>query len=257
MKVDPSEFEHFFRDFPSHCPYGMARWAVYRQVAVREIDPKIYEALILSGCRRTGNLIYKMACPGCRECVPIRMEAARVRYNSTQRKIRNKNKDLRVLLSRPECTEEKLELYRKFLRLRYPARRAPDRRDYEDFFVNTCTDTWEVEYRLEGKIVGVATVDVGEKILNGVYFYFDPDMEKRSPGVYNFIYLTEFCKEKGIPYFVTGYYIQGLSAMAYKAQFHPHELFMDGAWRRREKAEDPREKEIYNLFPSIDHPNPI
>jgi hypothetical protein len=47
--------------------------------------------------------------------------------------------------------------------------------------------------------------------------------------------LNEFCKEKGINYFVTGFYIQDVPAMDYKARFYPHELLIDGEWRKIEK----------------------
>ncbi len=243
--MDLSQFDHLFKDFPTTCPYGLPHWAIYRQVAVRKIDQKIYEALILSGCRRGGNLIYRMACLECRECVPIKMEAQSVKLNKTQRKVRNKNQDLKVTISKPEFTVEKLEIYKKFLKLRYPNHKSPERLDYEDFFVDTCVDTREVCYSLEEKIVGIATVDIGKNLLNGVYFFFDPDFEKRSPGVYNFIFLNEYCKEKGIPYFATGYYIKDLPSMAYKATFFPHELFIDGEWRRVEKYEDTKKQKTF------------
>lgn len=235
MSADISPFDHYFYNMTANCPYGKPHWAVYRQTAVNRIDSRIFEALIHAGCRRAGKVIYRMVCPDCEECVPIRMKADKVRLGKTQRKIKNKNQDLNVVIRKPEFSEEKLSLYARFLKYRYPAQRNPERFDYEEFFVHSCADTLEFCYYLEEKIAGLAIVDVTKNLMNGVYFFFDPDLEKRSPGVFNFIHLTEYCREKGIPYFATGYYIKDLPAMAYKARFYPHELLVNKEWKEVEK----------------------
>ena len=74
--------------------------------------------------------------------------------------------------------------------------------------------------------------------LSAVYFYFDPELEPRSPGTFNVLWLIEEARRRALPWLYLGYYVAGSPRMAYKAGFHPHQLLDDERrWRGRARAE--------------------
>ena len=95
--------------------------------------------------------------------------------------------------------------------------------------------TINMDYRLNGKLVGVGVVDLGAVSLSSNYFYYDTSDEimKRSIGTFTILKEIEFCKERGIPYYYLGYYLSECKKMSYKGRFLPHELLIDGEWIRQ------------------------
>jgi arginine-tRNA-protein transferase len=68
--------------------------------------------------------------------------------------------------------------------------------------------------------------------MSAVYFYFDPDLDDRSPGTFNVLWLLEECRRRGIPWLYLGYHVTGGRGMAYKTTFRPHQILgADGVWR--------------------------
>jgi arginine-tRNA-protein transferase len=124
-----------------------------------------------------------------------------------------------------------LELLGKFLDSRYPAREGLPLDYYTGFFLNNITNTVEFSYRIDSKLIGVSIVDLNTDWLNVVFFYFDPAEKKRSPGTYNILYLIEFCLQQKIKFIYLGYWIEGVDAMSYKANFKPHYVFRDSTWK--------------------------
>ena len=95
----------------------------------------------------------------------------------------------------------------------------------------------EIEYRDQrDKLLAVSICDVSRRSISSVYHFFDPDEGKRSLGVYSVIKEIELCREKKIPYYYLGYWIEGCSTMDYKRQYQPHELLIEGEWKTGETA---------------------
>ncbi|MFU8819418.1 MAG: arginyltransferase [Desulfurivibrio sp.] len=233
-------------EIPAECPYGLEHLAVYRQAPCPPLSGELLADLLAAGYRRNGNTIYTMACPTCKGCVPIRLAVDDFVLNRNQRRVWNKNRDLTVSHGPLQVSEEKLALCERFLARRYPERdpeRAMRRRlggeqpfaravdYYSGFFLSSITETYEISYRLEGKLAGLAVVDIAPGACNAVYFYFDPDLERRSPGTMNILYLVELCKKLERQFLYLGYWIDGVAAMSYKARFKPHQLLLDGRWQ--------------------------
>ena len=230
--------DHYpFYDIPVHCPYGLPRVAVYRQKGFAALDDKTMAAFLDQGFRRNGNVMYCMACPDCRACIPIRLKPDEFHPNRNQKRAWRHNLDLSMEMVPLRITAEKLTLLEKFLGIRYPSRENSALGYYSDFFINSLTNTREILYRIQNRLLGVAIVDVGKSFLNGVYFYFDPDDRKRSPGTFNILYLLDFCRQHGIEHFYLGFLIREIQAMRYKQNFRPHFLRINDIWQRfdREK----------------------
>jgi len=48
--------------------------------------------------------------------------------------------------------------------------------------------------------------------------------------VFSVLREIEWARERGIPHYYLGYWIEGCETMDYKAQYNPHELLVDGQW---------------------------
>ena len=220
----------YFVDTPAECPYGLERKAVYHQAGFSFLPPAILDEFLAAGYRRNGNTIYAMRCPDCAACVPIRLDPATFRPSRNMRRVRERNQDLDISLGPLEVTPEKLQLLERFLNSRYPGRASTALDYYSGFFVNSLVPSMEISFRLSGKLLGVSIVDLAERSLSAVYFYFDPAFEKKSLGTFNILYLMELARREHCDYLYLGYWIEPVAAMAYKARFRPHYLLVNGEW---------------------------
>lgn len=223
----------YFMNLSTQCPYGLPYIATFHQAMFCPLDQRIMELFLAAGYRRNGNCLYTMRCAGCSACIPIRLHRETFHPNRNQKRIRKRNADISVSIEGLTLTEENLELCQKFLERRYPQKNNTAQGYYDSFFLNGITDSLRIHYRLEGRLVGAAIVDIGDNWLNAVYFYFDPDEGRRSLGTFNILNLLDLCQERGIDYLYLGYYIPGVAAMSYKSSFKPHYLYLDESWQYR------------------------
>ncbi len=222
----------FFADVPVECPYGQPCEAVYHQASFVRLSEQDMGSFLASGYRRNGNCLYDMRCPACRLCVPVRLRPECFRPDRNQRRVWRKNQDVHVELAALTMSGENLALLQHFLDARFPEGRNRAESYYDGFFITSVTRCFEIRYRLEERLLGVAVVDGGAGWLNAVYFFFDPEQAWRSPGTLNILTLIHLCRGRSIPFLYLGYWIKGLSAMAYKSAFRPHELLLAGRWEQ-------------------------
>ena len=193
--ADIEEYLEYFYDIPAECPYGISQTAVYRQQQFGGIPESVLGNFLSAGFRRNGNTLYTMNCPKCRKCMPIRVVAKEFKPNRNQKRVWKRNNDLVAAMGPLYITEEKLSLCGEFLSERFPVKGNSPVDYYGSFFASTIANTLEIEYRLQGRLIGVAVVDIGDSWINAVYFYFDPSEARRSPGTYNILYLIDLCRK--------------------------------------------------------------
>lgn len=220
----------YFVDTPAECPYGLDYLAVYHQAAFSYLPPAILDEFFAAGYRRNGNTLYDMRCPDCAACVPVRLTTETFRPSRNMQRVFKRNQDLDIGLGPLETTPEKLQLLDLFLNSRYPGRGTTAMDYYSGFFFNSLASTMEISFRLNGQLLGVSIVDLAERSLSAVYFYFNPAFEKRSLGTFNILYLNELAKREHCAYLYLGYLIEEVKAMAYKARFRPHSLLVNDEW---------------------------
>jgi arginine-tRNA-protein transferase len=186
-----------------------------------------------AGFRRSGKVIYQPVCPGCRDCVPIRVPVDRFTPSKSQRRVWRKNDDLAVTIQEPDPTPEKHQLYERYRKYWHDSPESQDWDTFTRFLYESPVDTVEFLYRDPfGRLLGVGICDVCPQSLSSVYFYFDPDIADRSPGTFSALYELQWARQHAIPYYYLGYWIRSCGAMEYKSGFRPHEfLSTDGTWR--------------------------
>lgn len=219
---------------PEHpCAYLPGRVARDRGFAVSSLGPDAWQTLLDTGWRRAGVMIYQPACPVCRDCVPLRIPVGRFRPSRTQRRTLKANADVTVTLTRPQVTDERAALYRRYITSRHTGLMTGSRRELETFLGVTPVETHELEYRLGERLVAIGTVDRLPKGWSCVYCYYDPDETRRSLGTFNVLTTIDLAlRTHGPDAFVyLGYWVSESDTMDYKTKFKPYELLgPDGRW---------------------------
>lgn len=222
------------RSAPSPCPYLPGRDSRILAVRPERLSPRLYQAFLDLNFRRLGDVVYRPACDGCAECRELRVDARRFAPSRTQRRCWRRNADLTAEVAAPEPTEEKLEVYRRYLEARHDGQMSGSREEFLSFVHDAAPFTREVVFReAGGRLVGAGIFDEADEALSAVYFYFDPDLASRSPGVYNVLWLVAECARRRLPWLYLGYLVRGAATMEYKASYRPHQVLDgdDGEWR--------------------------
>jgi arginine-tRNA-protein transferase len=195
---------------------------------------EVYHRFMDAAFRRSGKVFYQPVCRGCRACQPVRVPVATFRPSKSQRRCWRKNQDLSVSSGDPHPTDEKFDLYLRYVCAWHGKDRSEEDRDgFEEFLYDSPVDSVEYTYRdASGHLLAVGICDVCPQSLSSVYFYFDPDHAGRSLGTFGAMYEMEQAVRAGIPFYYLGYWIEGCGAMQYKNTFRPCEvLHADGVWR--------------------------
>jgi arginine-tRNA-protein transferase len=195
----------------------------------------MYQQFMDAGFRRSGTVVYQPVCADCQQCVPIRVPVNRFKPGKSQLRSVRLNKDLLITESEPELTDEKFDLYRRYMigwHGREPAK-ADDRESLKMFLYQSPVDTIEFCYRTpDNRLVGVGITDICDQSLSSVYFYFDPAESRRSLGTFSAMHEIACCRRMNIPFYYLGFWISGCPTMSYKSHFRPAEvLSADGIWR--------------------------
>ena len=216
---------------PYPCPYrpGFAARAVTLQTAA--LAPGVYHAFLDLNYRRLGAYLYRPACDTCQSCVQIRVPVAGFTPSRSQRRCVAANADLDATIAAPEATEEKRDLYARYLEARHDGSMDGSWEEFASFLYTTCVDTREVTFRLEGRVVAVGIMDAEPLALSAAYCYFDPSLASRSLGVFNILWLIAEARRTARPYVYLGYYVSEADTMKYKAEYRPCEVWRGGEWR--------------------------
>jgi arginine-tRNA-protein transferase len=219
---------------PFPCPYLPGRQARHLVVLPRPLAPGTYHALMDLNFRRLGEVFYRPDCRACHECRMIRIPVAEFRLSRAQRRCWDRNRDVTAEVGPPVPDAEKWRLYRRYLRGRHQdGTMDGSAEELESFLYTSSVDTIEVVYRVSGRLLAISIADVEPLAMSAVYCYFDPAAARRSPGVFNVLWLLEECRRRGLESLYLGYLVAGCRKMSYKAAYRPSEVLApDGRWVR-------------------------
>ncbi|MFT7300803.1 MAG: arginyl-tRNA--protein-N-Asp/Glu arginylyltransferase, partial [Porticoccus sp.] len=101
---------------------------------------------------------------------------------------------------------------------------------FKDFISNLWRNSKIVEIRLNDELVAAGVIDILDDGLSAIYSYYSPDYPKRSLGTYTILAQVMLAKQMKLPYVYLGYWIKNSRKMAYKVNFQPVELLIEGEW---------------------------
>ena len=236
MKTDafpPREDVRLFHTGEHPCGYWPDRIA--RDLVLDPRDPRLpmfYPTALSWGFRRSGDLVYRPHCRGCRACVPVRIPVRHFTPDRSQRRCAARNAQVEARVVPADRSEEHLALYQRYLTSRHVGGGMDDHgaSEFEQFLVGRWSQTRFLELREDGRLIAVAVTDLVPDALSAVYTFFDPDLAARSLGTLAILRQLEWARRDHRQYLYLGYWINGHRKMEYKRRFKPLEAFDGRSW---------------------------
>lgn len=236
MSVSRIPAELLFYATPAHeCSYLPGRRAVTVFADPGFVmNSDIYSSLSSHGFRRSGAHVYTPRCPDCTACVAVRVRVSEFRPTRRHRRIRRVNSDLTAHQRSAGYDEAHFLLYCRYMQARHPggAMDNPSREQYAEFLIGAWSNTEFYEFRLGTRLVAVAVADRLRDGLSAVYTFFDPEHEKRSPGVNAVLFEIDEAARLGLDWLYLGYWVEGCQKMEYKSEYLPQERLVGSRWQR-------------------------
>lgn len=227
----------FFRSSPAPCPYlpGRIERKLFARLSAGEAA-STNSKLSQAGFRRSHDIIYKPACPGCMACVPVRVGVQGFAPSDNLKRIATRTASLAVTAKPCLPTREQFDLFLSYEDSRHNdsdmARMSYD--DYTAMLLEGQADTILLELRTaENELLGVMIADRLSDGYSAVYSFFScaPEWKKASLGSALILRLIEQAKQDGLGYVYLGYWVQHSRKMAYKARFKPLEALGPNGWQ--------------------------
>jgi len=217
------------------------------------VDPALYGSLISHGWRRYARELYRMSCPGCKLCIPLRINAEKIRLSSSLKKILRLNSDLHIAVKPPSFNAEHFELWKRYsIWKHFSGPEDLTKEAYCGLF-----EPWSLilEYRemaAQNRLIAISHIDPLPDGISSVYFSFAPEAKDRSLGFFSIMaeayiatiaahllneesisietaevvsyYLKGENMRKNSSWYYLGFWVPGSPKMEYKARISPFEI---------------------------------
>jgi leucyl-tRNA---protein transferase len=189
-----------------------------------KVDDKEFDFLLESGFRKFGSMFFKYSCESCSACIPLRVSVDDFKSSKSQKRVLKKNSTLVFTTSPVSFKREHFDLYRKHNLLRF-GKDDDDLYGYIGSFCQSPVDSLITEIYCADRLIGAGFVDLGRESLSSVYFFYDPEYNKRSPGIFSVIKEIELAKHLEKKYYYLGFCVKGEKFSDYKAGFRPNQTY--------------------------------
>ena len=232
----------FFTTAPLPCPYFADR--VERRVITELVgrdSQALHDQLTRAGFRRSHGEAYAQACPGCNECISIRIRAREFKPSRSQRRITKRNNDLVAIEIPAIANEEQFILFEAYQASRHAGgdMETMEYSDYQSLVEENTIDTVLIEFRHNDRLVACIIVDKLSDGFSAVYSFFNTESERRrSLGTFMVLWLIEHTRTLGFGHVYLGFWINNCRKMSYKTDFQPLDYFSSGSWEPYENMKD-------------------
>ncbi len=220
-------------EIPEDCPYLPGRPKSSLSFLAHDLEAHELEELLATGWRKFGPYFFQPACPGCRQCIPVRVPVDRFRPSRSQRRVLKKAEAVETRFGPLRLSERAFEIYRAHSLVRFG-----DEVDRDSFLLHFYFPSGPVlqsEYWLGEQLVGIGFLDRSSTALSSVYFCYDPEFSQLRLGTLSVLREIEQARQMGLHDYYLGYYVPGSERMAYKDGFRPREHYN---WQAR-RWQDP------------------
>ena len=224
----------FYRSSAAPCPYlpGRIERKLFARLSGPEA-PELNSVLSHAGFRRSHDIIYRPACPGCSACVPVRIPVQTFAPQGSLARILRRGAALQQNAVPASPSKEQYDLF-----IAYEAQRHAEsdmaRMTYEDYcamLTEGDAQTQALELRTpDGQLTGVMLADPLADGWSAVYSFYDPSATRYSLGTLLIMRLVEHARSHNSPYVYLGYWVGQSRKMSYKSRFAPLEKLTAHGW---------------------------
>lgn len=164
--------------------------------------------------------------------MPLRIDLASWTPSKSQRRVLNKNADLRTDIVPTTIDGELRALFQ-----RHKQRFTYNVPDTLETFLGPDPDHGPCECRMlrvfdDTRLIATSFFDVGQQAASSVYAMFEPEYYKRSLGIYTMLLEIQHCRASGLRWLYPGYATREASVYDYKKQFSGTEYleWTQAAW---------------------------
>ena len=228
-----SEDMRLFHTGEHVCGYWPQRIA--RDLVLDPRDPRLpdfYPEALGWGFRRSGDIVYRPHCIGCRACVAVRIPVADFAPDRSQRRCASRNAHVEMRVAAANRTTEHLALYQRYLSVRHPGGGMDTHgaNEFDQFLIGSWSKSRFLEFRENGTLIAVAVTDMSPVALSAVYTFYEPGLEQRGLGTLAILRQLEWARRESRAHLYLGYWIDGHRKMDYKRRFRPLEAFDGRHW---------------------------
>ncbi len=163
---------------------------------------------------------------------PLRIDLASCTFTKSQRRVLNKNADLRTEIAPAAIDGELRALFQ-----RHKQRFTHNIPDSLETFLGPDPAHGPCECRMlrvfDGpRLIAASFFDIGQQSASSVYGLFEPEYSKRSLGIFTLLLEIQHCRTSGLHHLYSGYATHEPSVYDYKKQFL-HTQYLDwtaAAW---------------------------
>lgn len=201
-----------------------------------DVAPGQLDLLLADGWRHFGTHFFRYNFGyfefDIRHVIPLRIRVVDFSLSKSQRRVLRDNQDLQVEINPIRVTDEAVDLFERHKqRFKFG---IPD--SIYDFLsddpAHVPCESFEVDVRLDGRLVAVSYFDVADISVSAIYAMFDPMIPKRSLGILTMLKEIEHALANGKEFYYQGYAYEGESFYDYKKRFRGTEAFdWKGNWK--------------------------